>query len=527
MYQCGTIFCLPTFFYMKKIVFSLLLIGSAATSFAGGILTNSNQSAAYVRMLTRNATTDLDGVYYNPAGLTLLENGFHISLNNQFLFQKRTIYNDYPYLNDKAYAGDVTVPFFPSFYAAYKKDNWVFFAGFNPTGGGGKATFNNGLPSFEIPVSDIPNLLTQKGIPTSGYAVDMAFDGTSIFYGAQVGASYKATKWLSVSAGVRMVYAKNTYNGYMRNIRINPISSLNPTGSFINAPKFFSDMSGIASGAAASLTPIINANAGGLTLQQAQAANVLSAAQVAALQGGLGKDYNAAMTIAQVQSAYQTNAAMLNGYAAATTDKEVDTDQTGTGFTPIIGININPNDKLNIGIRYEFKTDITLTNKTKVDGTGMFPDGAKSNSDMPAILAVGVDYKILPDLKLSGSWTHYFDKNANWNGKEKFITDNLYEIALGFEYDVTPKVQVSGGYLYVQTGAGQGYQSDINYSLSSNSIGFGSAYKINDRLKLNLGMIYTQYVEGTRFLEYKNGITAKETYNKSNTGFAIGFDYRF
>lgn len=513
---------------MRKIAFSLLLLCSAAAVNAGGILTNANQSAAYVRMLSRNATTDLDGVFYNPAGLTFLKDGFQISLNNQFLFQKRSIQNNYPYLNNNTYSGDVTVPFFPSFYAAYKKENWVFYAGFNPTGGGGKATFNNGLPSFEIPVSDIPNLLTQKGISTNGYALDMSFDGTSVFYGAQVGASYKVNDWLSVSGGLRMVYARNTYKGFLKSIRINPIHSvLNPLGKYISAPEFFTNMSNMATAAATQLTPIINANYGGLTLQQAQTNGILTAAQVAQLQGGLGKDYNSAMTITQVQGAYSASAQLLGGYAAATADKNVDVEQTGTGFTPIIGIDLSPNDKLNIGIRYEFKTDLSLTNKTKVDGTGMFPDGVKSNSDMPAVLAVGIDYKVLPDLKLSGSWTHYFDKNANWNGKEKFITDNLYEIALGLEYDVTPKVQVSGGYLYIQTGAGQGYQSDISYSLSSNSIGFGTAYKITEKLKMNMGMIYTQYVEGTRYLSYSNGITAKETYNKSNIGFAIGFDYHF
>lgn len=512
---------------MRKIVLSLLLLSGAAAANAGGILTNSNQSAAYVRLLSRNASTDLDAVFYNPAGLAYLQDGFHISLNNQFLFQKRTIYNDYPYLNDKTYTGDVTVPFFPSIYAAYKKNDWTIFAGFNPTGGGGKATFNNGLPSFEIPVSNIPTLLTQKGIPTSAYALDMSFDGTSIFYGAQVGATYKVNSWLSVSAGARFIYAKNTYEGYMRNIRINPANALNPTGGFISAPEFFKNMSNQAAGAANSLQPIIAGNGGGLTLAQAQAAGIINAAQAGQLQAGLGKDYNAALTISQIQTMYNGSAALLGGYAAATADKDVDAKQVGFGITPILGVDFKPNDKLNIGIRYEFKTEITLENKTKVDGTGMFPDGEKSKSDMPGVLAIGVDYKIIPDLKLSGSWTHYFDKNANWNGKEQFISDNLYEIALGVEYNVNPRLQLSMGYLYVQTGAGQGYQSDINYSLSSNSVGFGTGYMLTEKLKVNMGMIYTQYVEGTRTLQYANGITAKETYNKSNTGFAIGFDYRF
>ena len=32
---------------------------------SGQIVTNTNQSAQYMRMLTRNASTDIDAVYYN------------------------------------------------------------------------------------------------------------------------------------------------------------------------------------------------------------------------------------------------------------------------------------------------------------------------------------------------------------------------------------------------------------------------------------------------------------------------------
>lgn len=49
---------------MKK----LLLISAATlivsnSTFAGGILTNTNQHAAFLRMLSRGATTEIDGAY--------------------------------------------------------------------------------------------------------------------------------------------------------------------------------------------------------------------------------------------------------------------------------------------------------------------------------------------------------------------------------------------------------------------------------------------------------------------------------
>ena len=54
---------------MKK----LLLISAATlivsnSTFAGGILTNTNQHAAFLRMQSRGATTEIDGALSNPAG---------------------------------------------------------------------------------------------------------------------------------------------------------------------------------------------------------------------------------------------------------------------------------------------------------------------------------------------------------------------------------------------------------------------------------------------------------------------------
>ncbi|MBE0679684.1 MAG: aromatic hydrocarbon degradation protein, partial [Bacteroidales bacterium] len=63
---------------MKKILtlFSALLV--TGSLLAGGLVTNTNQSAQYIRLLSRNASTDVDAVYYNPAGLTKLAPGFHL-----------------------------------------------------------------------------------------------------------------------------------------------------------------------------------------------------------------------------------------------------------------------------------------------------------------------------------------------------------------------------------------------------------------------------------------------------------------
>lgn len=496
--------------------------------FAGGILTNANQSASYIRMLARDASTEADAAYYNPAGLVKLSDGFHISLNNQTIFQNRTIDNSYPLLNKSSYSGNVTIPFLPSAFAIYKHNKWAFSASFTATAGGGKASYNKGLPSFELPISNIPSALKAAGIPTDNYSVDLTFDGSSVFYGYQAGASYEINKMIAVYAGFRVVNAVNTYNGSIRNILINPVHPYNANGSgnLTSATAFFGTLAAAANGAVTKLDPAISQGAGVYTIDQMVASSQMSAADGAALKAGLGASYNNAMTLSEVQTAYKTNAATMSTYSASTADKYVDVKQTGLSVAPILGANITPIENLNIGIRYEFITKLELKNKTKTDGTGKFPDGAKINSDVPAVLSVGVDYKVFPDLKVSAGLHHYFDKNTNWDGKEKLINNNLYELAAGLEYDINKKIAISAGYLYGQTGVGQGYQTDISYSLSSNTVGFGGRAKITDNLDLNLGMSYTAYIEGERFSKINN-IDVKETYNRSNLVYSIGIDYHF
>jgi len=94
------------------------------------------------------------------------------------------------------------------------------------------------------------------------------------------------------------------------------------------------------------------------------------------------------------------------GYAAMVSNKAVDVKQTATGITPILSLNIRPNDNLNIGIKYEFNTKLELVNETTADDIGIFPDKGKTHNDIPAILSFGLEYAIIPELRASIS-TNY------------------------------------------------------------------------------------------------------------------------
>lgn len=543
---------------MKR--FAVLITGGFLlmnTAFAGGILTNTNQSAQFVRMLSRNASIDLDAVYFNPAGLTQLKNGFYFGLHNQSITQNRTISSEFPLLNDSIYKGKVSVPVFPTAFAVYKKDNWAFSAGFGPNGGGGSAKYNTGLPSFEKLISSIPVSLSAPtvGIPTTAYSTNIKFEGTSVFWGTQLNGTYAINDIVSVSAGVRVILANNTYNGYIKDIMINPTYpnfGTSYSGGMVSATQFFADgntflnlLSTSASASAAALAPAVTggkgdvllSNGGSIGLTPEKIAGIqqlLGAAGLTPAQIGGTTLAVAAGTLTGAAPVFAAKATAMEEKSLATADKNVDTKQTGTGFTPMIGVDIHL-DKLNFGLKYEMQTSLVLTNSTKVDGTGNFKDGDQSRSDIPAILSGGADYQVTDKLKASGSFNLYFDKNVDWGPnvymQQRTIDKNYLELALGLEYKITDNFAVSAGYLNSNTGVTKQYQSDFSYSNDSYTGGLGFQWNINERLVLDAGAMLTTYKDDTKTFDSTfdplaaNG-SYNETYGKDTFTFAFGIGYK-
>lgn len=257
---------------MKRGLVVSVLFVFGVTALSAGVLTNTNQSASYIRMLSRNASTDIDAVYYNPAGLVKLTDGFHLAFHNQTITQEKKVVNGFPFLNDPTYIGKVNVPIFPNAYMVYKKDKLALSFGFGPNGGGGSADYSRGLPSFETDISLLPLMLTGMGLLTTQYSADMALEGSSIFLGFQGNLSYAVSDEVAVAVGARLIQAKNTYDGHIKNIRINPLFAGNPTAQMISAPGFFTmigrhdlafattDMSVDAEQTGSALTPIFSLN---------------------------------------------------------------------------------------------------------------------------------------------------------------------------------------------------------------------------------------------------------------------------
>lgn len=210
---------------MKKILFlSAATLCLTFPAFAGDYLTNTNQHAAFLRMVARGASIDVDGVYSNPAGLSFLPHeGFYLSLTGQSAYQTREINATFPLFQqadgagtNRQYKGTASAPLIPSFQGLYKKDNWVISASFAITGGGGKASFSNGLPMFDALAMGMISQQTGGKVTPQMYDINTAMDGKQYIYGLQLGLSYKINDWLSVFAGGRMNYVSSGYEGYLK-----------------------------------------------------------------------------------------------------------------------------------------------------------------------------------------------------------------------------------------------------------------------------------------------------------------------
>lgn len=466
----------------KFVVFTLLAMCLPASIFAGGILTNTNQSARFARLMSLEATIKADAAYYNPAGTIKLGEGFHFTFSNQSAFQKRIITATNPaYIQSynrettKRYEGTASAPIIPSLQGVYRKGKWALSGSLAVTGGGGKATFNDGLSLFETAASQVPTListLTGGAIRPDRYSVDQYMTGSNFIYGAQLGGAYEINEMFSVYGGFRLSIVNNKYEGYLRNLETNIGGVMTSPSSILEAA-----------------IPQLEASG--------QPQSVINAAYM-------------------FMKAGQQGGAQLNS------------KQTGWGVAPIIGFNFSY-EKLNIGAKYEFKTSLNVENKTVIDdtgknNTGMFGDRVDSDHDVPALFTIGASYKILPQLSANIGYHYFFDKDASMDkGKQKALKGGTNEYLFGVEYQIDKMFLVSAGGQVTRYGVTEDFQSDLSFSVNSYSLGFGGAVNVSKNVQINVGYFFTDYSD----FEKNMPGDAKNVYTRTNKVFAAGVDFSF
>jgi len=171
-----------------------------------------NMSAKWVRSNVRNAATDAaDIVNYNPAGLTSMNNGIHLSLSNQTLFRKPQ-HSFNLGAGEQSYEQDGIDPILPMFYAAYKVNKLAFYSGVYVSGGGASANYPDGSISTNLMGLRI---LMDANADIPGDAADYKMvanqhlKASSYYLTVPIGVAYAINEKLSVSVGARYLKGIN------------------------------------------------------------------------------------------------------------------------------------------------------------------------------------------------------------------------------------------------------------------------------------------------------------------------------
>ena len=467
----------------------------ATSAFAGGPMTNSNQSASFLRSIARGTSLDPDAVYNNPAGVVFMDNGFHIGINDQMAAQTRTINSTYAAFAmgaenhgrpSKEFKGEVFSPLIPSVHLAWKHNRWAIMAGVGVNGGGGSLEFDDGLGSFERQFSVLPGAITQLGAPlgalnpamavsASQYDMDMELTGKSMTLAFNLGAAFRITDWLSIAAQVRLGVTNNSYVGEIDDIMTNPsMAAMGLTGQMMPASMFF-QQAGTALGA-------INPELAGEAMK----------------------------------------------YAALTSDHILDVKQKGISISPIIAVAFHKG-AWDASVKYEFKMGTELEIESAPVSAadpvinGIFPNGAKVKSETPALLSAAVSRHFGP-VKVTAEWHHYFDKDAE-NSFSNVIDGNTNEYLLGVEWNITDRFLISAGAQRTQLNMIANNYSDMNFSNPSTSVGFGAAYSFSEKIRLNVGVMPTFYESVTARGQYQ-GLDFVDVYNRTSWAWGIGLDLK-
>ena len=537
-------------------------IASSSATFAGGLLTNTNQHVAFNRMMSREASIGIDGVYYNPAGVVFMGEGSHLAINWQAAWQTRTINNDYKLFTNNVnnpttprdFKGKAVAPVIPSFQYAYNKGRWSFQGNFALTGGGGKCTFDNGLGSFEKIVSEtamgaiglaravdqvankllVPGSINPDGtinpnkfVPmftsdkafgkTGSYSFNSYMHGRQYYFGLSAGAAYKVNDNFSVYAGLRGIYATCNYYGYVEDIKVGNMplyQVLDPTKENAANIELSCDQSGIG------FTPMLavdyktgrwnfSAKYEFKTRLRLKNKSVNQLPSIGNLDDNLKNQMNKLFTGTFMAAGMPQEQAMIKAELAS---QAVLADQNVVATTA--------------GLKQQFDSKID-------EAIGEYADGKKIAGDIPSLLTVGVGYSPIDELRINVGFHWFDDYNAtSYNNRNKLLKKRgTLEFNAGVEYDVTKKITVSTGWQNTNYGLTDEYMDDKSFVVSSNSVGLGGVYHITKKLDFTVAYFHTFYnhVKTSEEVTLAPGktVTYNSDYTRSNNAFAAGVNITF
>ena len=380
---------------------TLILCLFSAISLYASIKSGSLCAVEYSSSLSRNATVNsVDAVFTNPAGVTLLQDGFYVYLVNNSMFSTKEAKNS---VFNKTYVLKSKNIFLPVGAALYKKDKLGVFLSFSYPGisAGGQA--DNGILVMDAVAAVTSGALSQalnSKVSVSAQNKSFEFGGGAL--GVTVGAAYQLIPMISISAAIMPVYGYDFLKG--------GYDLVLPSGVVVSRQK-------------------------------------------------------------------------------------IDTRSEAKYAGGIFGLNLKLHEKINLGFRYQTKVKLEYTQETKVDSFVpnkiSYADGKKTRGDLPALAGAGAGIQILPNLMTQLSVTYFFQKDANYKGKDPNYTlyQNSYIAAAGAEYQFCKLMGISAGYAYRNNGVNENTLNSTAINNSYHSVAGGLSLVVSPRISFKAGYI--------------------------------------
>ncbi len=438
------------------------------------LFTIPNQSAQFIRMPSRATAIDVDAVFFNPANLPSLGNGFHIDINNQVLNQFSSVESEYELYttNPKKYEGNVKSFVFPSVFVNWNVNKASFHGAFIIVGGAGGVDYAN-LPVSDRGVADVPAALvnTPFGIGSVGqpslvdqdaangttyaqiadYRFNFQNKGLGFSPGVQAGFAYQLNKYFSFGMDFRWSQQIISSEGEVTSIQILPGTDDSSINEWITPGDYLR----------------------------------------------LVGDENGTTAFDGIAGYYDN----LGG------DRFINIRQKGSGFNFIPSVLINPTEKLFIALKYEHRTKIKLTTLVRngQDGgvqydpiTGnrepVFVDGEEIRSDLPGFISGGIGYQFTDKWRVNTGGRYMFFGGVDFNGREQYLNTGYFEVELATEYQLFDKFLVSGGYTFNKADVDLEYHNDVDFWIPGHSFALGGRINFNSAICFDFGAMLTRNV---------------------------------
>ncbi len=172
----------------------------------------------------------------------------------------------------------------------------------------------------------------------------------------------------------------------------------------------------------------------------------------------------------------------------------------GLGY--VLGVHFVATPKLDLSAHYESKVTLDFETTVNKDDIGLAVDGAKSRRDLPAVLYLGAGYRWSGKLTMLIDFNYYFQSAANWgetgaDGGEMAwseIAGDCYAAGIGLEYKLNERLRLSAGtvftnFLFADKDLYYTRLGEFEAPKGDNwNSGIGLAYKATDKLTLNLAL---------------------------------------